>query len=251
MPFRRTYRKRTARKFIPNNRRITRRRRPMARRGRVMRIPRTITPDSKMIKLRYCLGATLNPGSGETSMLSIKANDLYAPGGGTGAHQPMGFDQIMSLYESFCVVGSKIHVAFIANSATDASVVGIATRNSTEVESVQDNTGTATNEGVLERNHTVWKYMGATDNGASPAQVRSKFSTKKFFSVPSINSQPNNAFSNTNMSLWGSATASPTILGFYNIFCAPFSDTVDTSFRIRVTIEYAAVFKGRKLLGQS
>ncbi len=230
---------------------VVRRRAPV-RRVRFRRrrfIPRTITPDSKLIKLRYAFTTQMNPSSGGTAMLNVKANDLYQPSTGTGAHQPMGFDQIMQLYERFCVVGSKISVAFMTNQSERSAIVGIALRNSTTAESVQDNTAGQTNEGLLERNRTKWTYTAPQAQGASIARVSQKFGLKKFFHLRSINDNVGNA--RDEGSAWGLANASPTQLAFYNIFAAAFSDYHDIDLTVRVVVEYTAVFQGRKLLGQS
>ena len=61
-------------------------------RKRKQRIPRFITPDTKLVKLKYHFAHKINPGGGQTAWLPITANDIYAPSTGTGAHQPMGFD---------------------------------------------------------------------------------------------------------------------------------------------------------------
>ncbi len=224
------------------------------RRRRRMFIPRTITPDTKMCRLRYCYTTQVNPGSGATAMEHVKANDLYAPSSGTGSHQPMGFDQLMQLYERFCVVGSKINVAFCINQTDSAAnnrpptaIIGIALRNSNTDESVQDNTAIQTNEGLLERNRTVWKYMNAQANGGNVLTVSKKFGTKKFFHLKSINDNAGN----DHATLWGSASASPTTLAYFNVFAAPFFDDQDLSLTVRITVDYTAVFQGRKLLGQS
>lgn len=231
---------------------VARRRAPVRRvrfrRRRRNYIPRTITPDSKMIKMRYAFTAQMNPSSGATAMINVKANDLYAPSTGTGSHRPLGFDQIMALYERFCVVGSKISVAFESNQSSSA-IVGIALRNSTTSESVQDNTASQTNEGLLERNRTKWTYASSSKEGAPIARVSQKFGLKKFFHLKSINDNIGNA--RDEGSAWGLANASPTQLAYYNIFAAAFSDYHDIDLTVRVIVEYTAVFQGRKLLGQS
>ncbi len=231
---------------------VARRRAPFRRiryrRRRRNYIPRTITPDSKMIKMRYAFTSQMNPSSGATAMINVKANDLYAPSTGTGAHSPLGFSQIMQLYERFCVVGSKISVAFESNQSQSA-IVGIALRNSTTAESVQDNTATQTNEGLLERNRTKWTYASSSKEGAPIARVSQKFSLKKFFHLRSINDNVGNA--RDEGSAWGLANASPTQLAYYNIFAAAFSDYHDIDLTVRVIVEYTAIFQGRKLLGQS
>ncbi len=244
--------------FVPNNRRVRRRTRARAapiravtrfRRRRRQFIPRTITPDSKMVRLRYSLFATLNPGSGATDMLHIKANDLYAPSTVLGSHQPMGFDQIMQLYERFCVVGSKISAAFMVQNSTQTAIAGIAVRNTDTDESVQDTGATQTNEGLLERNRTKWTYAGNQQNGAPIARVSQKFGTKKFFHLKSINDNAGNLLDEG--TIWGTESASPTTLAYYNVFLAPFADSQDISASVRIIVDYVAVFQGRKLLGQS
>lgn len=244
--------------FVPNSRRVRRRRarraptRALGRmrfRRRRQFIPRTITPDSKMVRLRYSETFQLNPASGATAMAHIKANDLYAPSTLTGAHQPLGFDQIMQLYERFCVVGSKISCAFQVNQTTATAIVGVAVRNSDTDESVQDTTAVQTNEGLLERNRTKWTYASTQLAGAPVARVQQKFGTKKFFHVSTINSNAGNQ--RDEGTLWGTDSASPTTLAYYNIFAAAFADTQDISASVRIVVEYTAVFQGRRLLGQS
>ncbi len=245
--------------FVPNSRRVRRRRarraptRALGRmrfRRRRQFIPRTITPDSKMVRLRYAETFQLNPGSGATAMAHIKCNDLYAPSTLSGAHQPLGFDQVMQLYERFCVVGSKISCAFQLNQDTSVTgIVGVAVRNTDTDESVQDTGAVQTNEGLLERNRTKWTYTGNTMNGAPIARVSQKFGTKKFFHVSTINSNAGNQ--RDEGTLWGTASASPTTLAYYNIFAAPFADSADISATVRIVVEYTAVFQGRVLLGQS
>ena len=191
----------------------------------------------------------MNPGSGATAMVHVKANDLFAPSTGSGAHQPMGFDQIMQLYERFCVVGSKINVAWAMNSNDHQGICGIALRNTDTDESVQDTTAGQTNEGLLERNRTKWTYSENQENGGKIARVSHKFGLKKFFHLKSINDNVGNA--RDEGSAFGTASASPTQLAFYNVFCAAFSDTHDISMTARITVDYTAIFQGRKLLGQS
>lgn len=245
--------------FRPNNKRrrvATRRPFRMAvtrfRRRRRQNIPRYITPDRKLIKLRYSYTTDINPASGATGWESVACNDLTVPSSGTGAHQPLGFDQIMQLYERYCVVGSKINVAFMEQSTplqNQGTIVGIALRNSTTQESVQDNTASQPNEGLLERNRTVWKYMTNNQAGGTIKQVTSKFGAKKFFQLSSVNDNAGN--NRDEGTLWGTASSSPTTKAYYNVFGAPIQDDEDVHFSVRITVEYLALFSGRKLLGQS
>ena len=69
-----------------SRKRRTAARRPMRRavmrfrkryRRRRQYIPRTITPDTKLCRLRYCFTQTMEPGSGATDNIIVRANDLY------------------------------------------------------------------------------------------------------------------------------------------------------------------------------
>lgn len=242
--------------FRPNNKRrrvATRRPFRMAvtrfRRRRRQNIPRFITPDRKLIKLRYHYTTKINPSSGATGWESVACNDLTVPSSGTGAHQPLGFDQVMQLYERYCVIGSKINACFNNSSSSDTQIIGIALRNNTTQESVQDTTGTQTNEGLLERNRTFWKYVGDTTQGAQPRSVNAKFGAKKFFQLSSVNDNAGN--NRDEGTLWGTSGSSPTTKAYFNVFAASMDDTIDTSYTVRITVEYLALFAGRKLLGQS
>ena len=196
----------------------------------------------------------MNPSSGATANMIVRANDILYPSSGAGAHQPMGTDQLFQLYERFCVVGSKINVAFVNHGSSAGnknvySIVGIGLRNNQTQESVQDNTATQSNEGILERNRTKWRYSGFQGGGAPITQVTHKFGAKRFFHLSSINSNAGNATDDG--SLWGTSSYSPTALAYYKVFCATFLDSVDTGYTVRVTVDYTCVFQGRKLLGQS
>lgn len=219
----------------------------MRYRGRYRRrrqnIPRYITPDTKLIKLRYHLAMNVNPSSGATAWLPIAANDVYAPSTGTGAHQPMGFDQVMQLYDRFCVVGAKINVCMAQN--VIPSILGIAVRDTNTAESCQDPSGSQPNEGLLERNNTTWKYTN--NNGQYSAQVNQKFSTKKFFHLKSVNERAEGS-ANT---IWGDASTSPSAKAYFNVFACPTSQHDDCNYHFRITVSYAVLLSGRKFLGQS
>ena len=108
------------RKYGTNKRRNVRRRRNIPkyrmryrgpRRQAVPRIARYITPDTKLVKLKYCTDVFVQPATGGASAwVSIAANDVRAPGpvqilpasgAQSNVHQPMGFDQMMALYDTF------------------------------------------------------------------------------------------------------------------------------------------------------
>lgn len=76
-------------------------------------------PASKLIHnmLYYSWGNSLTSVAGTTASRLYTCNGLYDPDiSGTG-HQVMGFDQIMTAYEHYAVIRSKISVSFTNRSA--------------------------------------------------------------------------------------------------------------------------------------
>jgi len=80
-------------------------------------------PSSVVRRLRYSDSITLNSASGVVSSYVLRANDLFDPDfTGTG-HQPMGFDQLMLVYNHFCVIKARLICVFrsiLSNTATVA-----------------------------------------------------------------------------------------------------------------------------------
>jgi len=72
-----------------------------------------LTPKRTTKRLRYSDGSyTLTATSGAPATYVFAANDCFDPNvTGTG-HQPMGFDQMMQLYNHFCVVSAKLIVTY-------------------------------------------------------------------------------------------------------------------------------------------
>ncbi len=225
------------------------------RRRRRQIIPRFITPDRKLVKLRYCMELSLNPSSGYTAWVPIAANDITQPAlGSVGNHMPMGTDEMFQLYQRGCVIGSKIHVAAAdsGDSSVAQGILGVALRNSITPESVQDVTGSPSNEGLLERNRTHWKYIAPNRSGGGVIpSVRHKFSSKKFFQLSSINDNAGNGSG----SLWfqggPAGTTSPSTIAYFNVFLGPMDSNANIACKARITVDYICLFAGRRLLGQS
>lgn len=71
-----------------------------------------LTPPQTTKMLRYAENITLTTTSGVVNTYVYAANDAYDPNiTGTG-HQPMGFDQMMQLYNHFHIVKARIKVTF-------------------------------------------------------------------------------------------------------------------------------------------
>lgn len=96
--------------------------------------PRSVVPrgpklalfrNAMRVKLNYCvIGAPVALGAGGLWTGTITANDVYNPnetGFGTSPHQPLGFDQLTTIYTRFFVVGTKCRYSLIDRTGTNYS----------------------------------------------------------------------------------------------------------------------------------
>lgn len=80
-------------------------------------------PTQLYTKLKYTQTVQLNATSGTISTNVFSGNSCFDPDvSGTG-HQPYFYDQLTSIYNSYCVFASKIHVVAGTNSSVDSRVV--------------------------------------------------------------------------------------------------------------------------------
>ena len=98
----------------PRNRDVSRRPRKMAR---TVTIPRNaFNPYSGPAKfksrttLRYADYFTLNPVASGFAVYVLSANGMFDPNISGVGHQPRGFDQWMTMYKRYTVIGSKITI---------------------------------------------------------------------------------------------------------------------------------------------
>jgi len=81
-------------------------------RNRSLTVPRNKLgfPQSMKTKLRFVDRFEFSPSDTSVLQRRFRANDLYDPVHAIGGHQPRGFDEFMSVYKSYTVLGSKISV---------------------------------------------------------------------------------------------------------------------------------------------
>ena len=100
------------------------RRKTRARRSQSNYLPLSGFPKQKMVRLRFCQEFSLASGVSVSSTKSFNANGMYDPDVSVGGNQPRGFDEWMSVYNHFNVVGSIIKVKATGGS-NDAFVWGV------------------------------------------------------------------------------------------------------------------------------
>lgn len=164
----------------------------------------------------------------------FSCNGLYDPDiTGTG-HQPMPFDDMMSLYDHYTVIGSRIRVDFHNSDTTNPVICGIYLRDTSTSPSDPRN--------VLENGMSKWKLLAPKGSGGDTKSMTLDFSTKKHLGVshPLASSE-----------VRGNLTSNPAEGYFYHIFCCTPDGGDGAEVDFVVTIEYIAVLTEPKLTGIS
>ena len=81
-------------------------------------------PGQRLVCQRYADSHSLTSTTGILNEFHIGANNAFDPYGGSGGHQPMGYDQMAALYNHYVVLGSKLVCTFSATSTSSSLAVG-------------------------------------------------------------------------------------------------------------------------------
>ncbi len=137
----------------------------------------SVVPDEYFTQINLAAFATLDQAGGfSLESTSYKANSLLAPDPVT-ARQPMGFDQLMALYENYIVFGCKAVVKFVNISLGQAECY---------TEWSTDASAAANPDTVRERAYTQQRLVGTANAGNSIKHVKTYMSTKKMFGLKTL-----------------------------------------------------------------
>lgn len=159
-------------------RRPTRRpRRPIRRRRYVRRARRVPRPlllgNSHLARLTYESTYVGTPALDPGFTHVWRANSAFDPDFSAAGHQPRGFDQFMTFFDHYCVVGSKIVVQLINTATTTQGVEALLT--------LEDDSTPKAMIDQRERPGVVRKIMGPSDGGRNGCTLVKTFSKKRFF----------------------------------------------------------------------
>lgn len=234
MPYKRKATKQLRRKVR------TKRRKLAGRRPAYQPILRVPFGKSKRVAHRYCeLERTLNPGAGGLNTTYVySANGLYDPNISGAGHQPLGFDQMASMYDQYTVIGAKIHVVFQSKDTNNFQVCGI---------SVNDDGALNTDLQNLIENGTM-KYVMVPPKGAGGDGYGRTYSLtynvnpNKFLGYPKPMSEDG---------LRGNNASNPDKGCFFHIHCGSTDGTDTSGIDFMVVIDYQVVWTEPKDLAQS
>lgn len=204
-------------------------------------MPRNGLPQSRTVRLVYCSQDSINGGAAGIAAVKVfSANGIYDPDITGSGHQPMGFDQIMPLYDHYTVIASRIRVRFAPYASGDLAIppmVGI---------HISDSASAITGlqpEHIAEIGSKTQQYGMANQVGFNrDTQMRAKVNVKKYFKVKSLIGD----------SLYrGDASSNPSEQVYFILWAAGLGGNDATQVGVFVEIEYLVKFTEPKALGQS
>lgn len=181
-------------------------------------------------KLRYNEAHTFSAGGAANfaSSYEMNLNSLYDPNESGIGHQPMGFDQLMGIYEKYTVVAAKITVAFLPDT-TVPSVCGLRLKDG--------NTPTLVDKKkLIENGDSKWAYASTANGGNNRIILTKNVNIKKFFGQKAIVGDEKFTMSSTSEPADDDSCVA-------ELWVAPISAS-DTHGRtvVDINIEYTAVF---------
>lgn len=168
----------------------------------------------------------------------FSCNGLYDPNiTGTG-HQPLYFDQMMSIYNHYHVISSSITIQCAASTSSAPTTTD--PRIHTQMLYIDDDTTAAsTLSSVLERPGVKWNTVN-TDGGLTP-KLSSGWNAVKTFG----------AGARENTELTGTVAANPVEQSFWNIIVDGGTPRLTDYVNYNVVIKYNVIFDELKTIAQS
>lgn len=190
-------------------------------------------PQTLITTLRYTEPFSINPLVGSAAWHVFSANGLYDPNITGGGHQPMGFDQLMTFYNHYEVIGAKIKMSIVPSPEVTGFNFGI---------KLDDSSTLAASGFEVICEHAMTSFKTHPGAGFSNGfDVYSTYSAKKFFGDKAGDRET-----------WGDASANPTDQAYFICFISPMTAMQDiASIPCMATIEYVVKFREAKDLNWS
>lgn len=181
-------------------------------------------PKTLRVTMRYYEQFGLNPGIGTNAVYVFSGNGLYDPNITGAGHQPRGFDQLISLYDHYVVIGCHGKVSFATGTSGIETLVGVALRDSTVTEGFAS--------GYIEGSQNKWTC--ARENGGNVApEIEFDFNPNEFLGRSKPLSDPD---------LKGDATANPVEQCYLHIWAQSADSSSDVaSFACSIELIYEAI----------
>lgn len=198
-------------------------------------------PFSFKTKMKFAYTVRLNPGATAPGFATISANGIYQPLPSGATHQPLGFDQLMALYDHYHVLGSRVTAEFVpGDRGTDglggekgAAIVGIQLADSATPITTFDN--------CREQTNSISSVVVGDGNGYR--KLMKNYSGKQFHNVQNVKD---------NDDLRGSLTSNPSEQAYFHIWARPTVSGSDPgTVDVVILMEYIVLFTEQISLAQS
>lgn len=211
-------------------------------RGRRASKPRTLLlrgvrliPDRYMCKLRYISNepTRLTGTLGGVKNIRFSGNSLFDPDVTGVGHQPYGFDQLASLYNSYRVFGSSIRVTF--------SVTSTSSSQGTLVTYVLPNPDNNVPVSILpaqEASRSRWRMTGTAFANSGMQRIKHYQSTRSIYGLSAMKA--------ADADYSADVTANPAKMWYWNVGCGPLDESSDHFCEAVVQVTYYCVFYRRK-----
>lgn len=209
----------------------------------VRRMPPAGFPKSKRVRMRYATTFLLNPTTDGVPVHKVLcANGMFDPEHALGGHQPMGFDQWMTVYDHFTVTDSVVQVKPLYTSPTSVQpgVFGVTLDDDHNLPygSLTD----MIESGMTSRRTKVYGLTEAVGTGSDPL-VYKAFRAKKFFGIKAVVGEDE---------LKGSQASNPSEGAFFHVWaCSPGAGSDPSAMVFQAVIDYVAVLTEPKALPSS
>lgn len=197
---------------------------------------RSFMPKRNLVRLKYVDTVSVDPGVGAIASYNFSTNSCYDPNATGTGHQPMGFDQYMTFYDHYTVIGAKITVQGQSEQTSVPIIAGIYKNDDTTFLPT-------TAPHACELPGVKYRFVAEKDNGTkSTFTLTSKFSHRELPIVKALGSNE----------VRGTVNSSPSEQTYWTIFVGPADGTSDLNAHVLwVHIEYLVVFTEPKELAQS
>lgn len=196
---------------------------------------RSVFGDKKLFKTRYVeTQVSIDPGlAGFPASVVYNVMSLYDPNfSGTG-HQPIGFDQIMPLYQHYTVIGVRARVTLTNMDTSYAQ---------TCILHIQPGGSPITNiPEIIENGRNRYVVLPPLGTGGSTKTMTMNFSARKFFGRKVLSDDI----------FRGTATTSPPEGAYLHVTVAPQNANDTTAVRATIHLEFISILTEPKVLASS
>lgn len=174
-------------------------------------------------------------GAGGTTSSYVFRADLYDPNFTGAGRQPSGFDQLMALYEKYCVYECSYKVTFVSTSTSNTTIVGVSIAD--------DNSTTSDLNSYVENGVTEYHALPGT-NSIGAREITGTFDVAKMHGISRQKLFSDDTF-------WGTSSTAANDCIFLKCWVSdPYTDATQ-NVQIVAEVRMKARFMGTKQVGQS